>query len=242
MSVSLQDKQASQLAPIQSDVLHQVLRMLGQAWRYAVDASMDPWQFAVELSEFERVGVTKSDLRWMTAHRYVIPAIETTLQTHSSRQFSALMNVRFPEGTCFVCSEQGLELLFKKFEGLRQTHRAQIKIISSRKSSSHSRPQSSVQLPTWDQSPKILRLGVSIIKQFRCPAPNQELVIAAFQESGWETRIDDPLPILEDQDPRRRLNETIKSLNRSQINKLICFRGDGTGTGVLWELNTSNSI
>ena len=35
---------------------------------------------------------------------------------------------------------------------------------------------------------------------------------------------------------KRRLNDTIKCLNRGQVYRLLHFRGDGTGEGVLWEV------
>ena len=37
------------------------------------------------------------------------------------------------------------------------------------------------------------------------------------------------------QDSRRRLHEAIDRLNRNQINRLIRFRGNGNGRGILWE-------
>ena len=47
---------------------------------------------------------------------------------------------------------------------------------------------------------------------------------------------DDPLPPHAEQDSNsRRLSDTIKCLNRKQMNELIHFRGDGTGEGVIWE-------
>jgi len=35
--------------------------------------------------------------------------------------------------------------------------------------------------------------------------------------------------------PRRRLHDTIKSLNRNQTKDVLRFKGDGTGEGILWE-------
>lgn len=52
-------------------------------------------------------------------------------------------------------------------------------------------------------------------------------------------RIDDPLPPVFDIEPKRRLHDTIKSLNRHQKNRLIRFKGDGTGQGIRWELVTA---
>jgi hypothetical protein len=68
------------------------------------------------------------------------------------------------------------------------------------------------------------------------PSPNQEVVLHAFQEEDWPRRIDDPIPPSPEQDRKRRLNETIKGLNRHQVAPLIRFHGDGTGEGLYWDL------
>jgi hypothetical protein len=62
------------------------------------------------------------------------------------------------------------------------------------------------------------------------------MVLNAFEEEGWPARIDDPLPPHSDQDPKRRLNDTIKCLNRKQVRELLRFHGDGSGEGILWEV------
>jgi hypothetical protein len=38
-----------------------------------------------------------------------------------------------------------------------------------------------------------------------------------------------------DVEPKRRLHDTINSLNRNQKNQLLRFFGDGSGTGIRWE-------
>jgi hypothetical protein len=63
----------------------------------------------------------------------------------------------------------------------------------------------------------------------------QEAILMAFEEENWPPRIDDPLPVHPDMLPKRRLHDTIKSLNRNQKRPLIRFMGDGTGEGVRWE-------
>ena len=60
--------------------------------------------------------------------------------------------------------------------------------------------------------------------------------LAVFEEEQWPSRIDDPLPQQNGQDPKRRLHDTINSLNRKQKNGLIRFSGDGRGAGVRWKL------
>ena len=68
------------------------------------------------------------------------------------------------------------------------------------------------------------------------PSPNQEAVLAAFEEEGWPHRIDDPLRFQVELGPKYRLHYTIRRLNRSQQQRLIRFFGDGTGVGVCWQL------
>jgi hypothetical protein len=90
--------------------------------------------------------------------------------------------------------------------------------------------------PRWDYQRQELRLGDAIVKQFKVPAANQERILAAFEEEGWPVRIDDPLPPNAEQNPKRRLHDTINSLNRNQKQHLIRFTGDGSGQGIRWEL------
>jgi len=78
-------------------------------------------------------------------------------------------------------------------------------------------------------------MGEMVVKQFKVPAPNQEVILASFEEEGWPPRIDDPLPPQADQDSKRRLHDTIITLNRHQKNRLIRFSGDGSGEGVRWD-------
>jgi hypothetical protein len=81
-----------------------------------------------------------------------------------------------------------------------------------------------------------LRIGDAIVKKFKCRAANQEAILNAFEEDQWPPRIDDPLPQVTDLDPKRRLADTIKCLNRKQGNAILKFGGDGTGEGVVWRL------
>ena len=90
--------------------------------------------------------------------------------------------------------------------------------------------------PHWDRFRRTLFVGEQVIKQYRVPCPNQEAVLSAFEEESWPARVDDPLPPYEDQDPKRRLHDTIKSLNRHQKTPLLRFHGDGTGEGVSWAI------
>jgi len=91
-------------------------------------------------------------------------------------------------------------------------------------------------VPLWNHDRRVLCVGDVVVKRFRVPSPNQETILAAFQEEAWPTAIDDPLPCPAGRDSKRRLRSTVQSLNANQKNRLLRFRGDGTGTRVLWEL------
>ena len=85
-----------------------------------------------------------------------------------------------------------------------------------------------------DSQLRELRLGSHLVKQFKVPAPNQQIVLTVFEEEGWPVRIDDPLPRHPEVDAKRRLHDTIHALNRHQKTLLLRFLGDGTGEGVRW--------
>jgi len=91
-------------------------------------------------------------------------------------------------------------------------------------------------LPHWDRQCRVLRVGQYVVKQYKRPSPNQEMVLAAFEEENWPPRIDDPLPPQGEQEPKCRLHDTIKWLNRNHEHCLMRFLGDGTGEGVRWQL------
>ncbi len=90
--------------------------------------------------------------------------------------------------------------------------------------------------PNWDRETRTFMVGGFLVKRFRVPSPNQEAVLDAFQEEGWPRSVDDPLSPVPDQQPKRRLRDTIKCLNMNQAIHAIRFRGDGTGQRVSWEL------
>jgi hypothetical protein len=87
--------------------------------------------------------------------------------------------------------------------------------------------------PVWDKDRGTLEYDGQLVKRIKNlgPAKNVVAVLIAFEEAHWPQRIDDPLP--EGLDPRRRLNETLRSLNKNLAG--IRFFADGTGKGICWE-------
>lgn len=90
-------------------------------------------------------------------------------------------------------------------------------------------------VPRWDPVRHELFLEGRIVKRFKQHSPNQEAVLTAFQEEDWPPAVLDPLAPLPNRDPKQRLRDTIKNLNRHQMEARIQFSGDGSGEQVLWE-------
>lgn len=207
------------------------LRFLLEAKEYAVDVDTDLWNFALELSELRAVGLTNSDLRWLAMKGFVEFGRETTLPGEATRSFHRLQGLTFTKRTCCIITPSGADAVRALGPPTEQAKPAQ----------PSAPPQTSTQpaprvVPHWDSDVQELRINGLIVKQFKVPAPNQEMVLAAFQEEHWPARIDDPLPPQADQDPKRRLHDTIVSLNRSHKHRLIRFMGDGSGEGVRWTI------
>jgi len=108
--------------------------------------------------------------------------------------------------------------------------------MGRKRSSQGTSGNSAIPRPYYNRDLRELWWGNELVKHFKQRAPDQHLILSAFEEQGWPRRIDDPLsPRSHEANPKRRLNGAIYRLNLNQLNRLIRFRGDGTGEGVLWE-------
>jgi hypothetical protein len=88
--------------------------------------------------------------------------------------------------------------------------------------------------PRWDGWTRTLTFNGQVVKRFGRVAPNVELVLAAFERRKWAQRINNPLPAVRGRDRKRHLHETIQNINRRLDHRLLFFRGDGTGRGIVW--------
>jgi hypothetical protein len=209
------------------------LEQLSRAAAYALDAERSPWDFAVELESLTKVGLTTSDLRWLVSKGYLEHAYEITGNKDARRRFQPCRHLAFGQRTCFVLTTQGSRLAAPRALGLATTEADGPPLDMP---STTVDAAIAVCLPSWDNQRRILRVGRRVVKKYRVPSLCQEAILSAFEEEGWPAAIDDPLPPHPDQEPKRRLRDTIKSLNANQVNSLLSFRGDGSGSRVLWEL------
>ena len=176
--------------------------------------------------------ISDNGLRWLCCKGYIEHAVEVTLAGTNRRSFEPSASLVFSERECFVLTDSGRAYVSEEVSipdplVLRNGHPAARRAVDDRPTAS--------EIPTWDRVRQELRFAGVLVKQFKVPSPNQETILGVFEEEHWPPRIDDPLSPKLDQDPKRRLHDTINTLNRNQKNQLLRFSGDGSGQGVRWE-------
>lgn len=210
--------------------LRSALNLLLEAHEYAIDLDQDAWELAVELEVLRSASLTNSDLRWLSAVGLVEHAVEITGPTDCARRFRRTNLVNVHEPTCVVLTVSGVKAVREFCAGLPPVAHDRIaascRVVNA---------DEVILQPKWDDQRRQLRIAAEVVKEFKLPSPNQETVLMAFEEEGWPPRIDDPLPPLAQIDPRRRLHDTIKALNRKQKRVSLRFMGDGSGEGIRWE-------
>jgi hypothetical protein len=215
------------------------LVMLLESYDYAQDVGCELWEFALEVEHLNPLGLTPSDLRWLHLKGLVEHARELTMPGETKRTFRPGGVLRLCKRTCLVLTEAGQQFARKQTEEIAEPPSLPAQPLYETPPQATALDDHQVDLtqlvPTWDRDRQQLRLGRINVKEFKVPAPNQEAILAAFQEENWPPRIDDPLPPLADMEPKRRLHDTISSLNRNQKVPLIRFLGDGSGEGIRWE-------
>lgn len=208
------------------------LRLLVEARDYARDTGCDAWQFAVEIDTLQAAGLTPNDIRWLLRKRYIEHARETTTAAAVTRQFHRLDSHGFCKRSCFTLTDAGLAFAHETAE----ENPASADLPEASPRPSHDGCDCPAR-PHWDAELREFTVDGRLVKRFKSPAPNQIAILSAFEEDGWPRHIDDPLPRNgnPETDPKRRLNDTVKSLNRHHNARVIHFSTDGTGEGVKWE-------
>lgn len=229
--------------------LRAALALLRQTYEYARDADVDLWEFALEIGKLYETGLTISDLRWLVAKGFAAHGRETSEDGEPHRSFRPGDGLKFESTTCFVLTPCGCAFA-NGVDGPAKTPQSTTPtgaLLNGGASDAQGHvaagvegdKRSDAQKPHWDLIRRELTLNGVIVKRFRVPARNQELILCAFEEQAWPQHIDDPLPVGDDIDPHTRLHDALNRLNRRQTHPLIRFRGNGNGTGVWWELRNS---
>lgn len=215
------------------------LVLLLEAHCYAEEMNLDPWGFAVEIECLRSAGLTNSDIRWLVCKELVEHAHEVTTIEDAKRRFRRIASLTLTKSCCFILTATGVSFVRRLCTSAPNREAAASPSAAEYDAwlteNSHAEESRTRHFPKWDSVRRELRMGGQVVKHFRVPAPNQERVLAAFEEESWPPRIDDPLPPEPELDPKRRLHATINSLNGRQKKRRIRFVGDGTGEGICWE-------
>lgn len=230
------------------------MQLLRDAWECASEIEQDPWQLAIEIDSLHRAGLTNTDLRWLLSRELTQHAAEITRRTDARRRFAKLRSLALADNHCFVLTGAGYR--FADVHREPAEHGVDAMIDSSNDSppgdansdatAEHPAGQVAAEqsrssnVPTWDGDLHEMWFGGRMIKRFVRPAPAQELILSVFQEEGWPSGIDDPLPAKSCQDPKRRLHYTVQNLNRGQKPQRLHFFINGNGQIVRWQPVTTS--
>ncbi len=222
--------------------IYESLCRLYHARELALDCGQTVWDFAIEIGDLQQTGISSEQLRWLVAKQLIGHATEEPANGQPGRRFNSFGGFRLSSASCFSLTETGARMVAGALPDLVPPGSVSSGNLQSTPQVSPAPAQpggngnghQNIACPVWDGMRRELRLGDVVVKKFKCRAANQEAILAAFEEDHWPARIDDPLPQVTDLNPKRRLADTIKCLNRKQHHSLVRFGGDGTGEGILW--------
>jgi len=203
------------------------LSLLWQAHGCALDAHADPWDFALEIANLYEAGLTITQLRWLVVKGLVLHGSETSVYGDAHRSFTRSAGGNFLKTTCLVLSEPGAVFA-------SQVLQASAAGNAGAAPRAEGAPVQPALKPYWNPDVRELTLGDRLVKRFKVPARNQELILSVFQEEGWPTHIDNPLSGSDALDAQTQLHDAIARLNGKQAQPLLAFHGNGHGTGVTW--------
>ncbi len=204
----------------------QALSHLLQVHEAAFQERCDPWQFACQLPHLLAQGISDTALRWLLRKGYAEHRTEASANAEV-RAFRVAHGLHLERRSCFILTSLGVRAAQQL--ALFNVHVVHVP------SAPHP-IEIAINRPHWDADDRTLWLSDAIVKRFRVPAQNQELILSALEEEKWPRHLDDPLPPQQEIDSRRRLHDTIKGLNRNQLHVVLHFEGDGTGCGIRWRL------
>ena len=207
------------------------LAVLWRAYICTQDTGANVWDLSLPTGRLYEAGMTGADLRWMMAKGFAVHVEETTEYGDAHRSFRRGNGYFLNHRSCLFLTASGAALAEDVFREAARS--AQATFANHRMGSVK---------PRWDAIRRELSLDGMIVKRFRVPARNQETILSVFEEEGWVEHIHDPLPVTQDIDAPTRLHDAINRLNRSQINPLLRFHGDGKGTGIFWDLSKIQEV
>ncbi len=223
-----QPRQAQEVSEAECLALLRAYLELLCAHGEAVDRNAPPNTNPVPWSRFQELAVADELLVWIQYQGHVEHLRLRAGRKRDRFVVSPANSVMPGAGSCFALTEAG-ERFFNEFLAAFLAPEDEVAAAA------RSRLVVGRLTPSYDGDKRLLAWGAHVLKHFRLPSPNQELLLQAAEEQGWPERFDDPLPPQAGTNPKVRLHDTIKNLNKNQKPRLLRFKGDGTGQKVEWE-------
>ncbi|WP_168565941.1 hypothetical protein [Crateriforma spongiae] len=186
------------------------LLRIAEVFSHCLHDDADRWQYSLPMNQLHEQGFSSDQLSKLVSSNWIEHALEIVSDNASQRRFSFDGSMSFSESSCFALSVEGRRIL----SGL-VTLTGEI-----------ARPGSSMHpfaKPVWDDEGNRLTFAGVLVKRYRQPAETQKCVLRAFQSQQWSKQIENPLPDEGFVDRVDQLYETVRSLNRCRIVKLIRF-------------------
>jgi hypothetical protein len=198
-------------------------------YRDALDQNQSPRAHPLPWSAFQEQGIAEPVLHWLLYQGHIEHLSGAPLGARAGRVGTVLVeSVLLTENSCFALTEAGavfadhfLAEVFAEEENVVAVAREMLLLGRL--------------VPAFNSRKRVLSWGSHVLKCFRQPSPNQELLLCAAEEMAWPGWFDDPLPPVPQTSSKVRLHDAIKALNRHQAPYLVHFKGDGTGTRIGWE-------
>src|SRR5262249_42895542 len=93
------------------------MALLSQAYRFARNAGVDVWDFALEIKILLDAGLTISDRPWLVARGIAKHGQETSFDGDPHRSFRYSRGLNFVPTTCFVLTRNDAELAGRFLKG-----------------------------------------------------------------------------------------------------------------------------
>lgn len=205
------------------------LKLLLDGYSYSQELGANLWDFAIEIAFLYTAGLNNNDLRWLVGKGYVKHGLDTTAKGKVRPIEHRGGRMLLPSGSCFVLTGTGREFARKMVAGGES---GVAKCQSERHSKDGLREQKD--RPHWDSELHNLYWQGQLVKHFKHEAPFQEAILEAFQSCNWTQYVVVMLPREEGINPKERLREAIKNLNRNCARNLR-FVQEGNGGRVAWQ-------
>jgi hypothetical protein len=190
---------------------------------------VDPRSKALPVRELREDGIDDEILLWLLYQGHVEHFRCSGTASPAESTLEPVDSVFILGNSCFALTEAGdrfgSSLLGLLVEEQEETHEAAWGMLAVGQL-----------LPRYDRTFRRFTWGQHLLKFFRQPAINQEIVLCTAEELGWTAWFDDPLPRTPGTNPKERVHDTINALNRNQKPYLVHFKGDGSGARFGWEM------